>query len=260
MYHFYASRGLDVLANYIHISKQISGLGHCRLPREFVPFTGIFKGAEVQDARQPPKELSNILATGKALVLTGPYAYIDGVFRYCQRQEGTLVAADAFKHITHRGKRKAELTKARRCRLHRLLVAVREEYLVGVEDPPDMLDLQEWLQEPTGNETFLIPVRRLQRILTDIERARNGIHVEALGNRITILPHVYIPTDQSVPAMFAERADSFAGQRVLDMGTGTGILALLAAQLGAAQVVATDFNPNAVRNARLNYEIRRRNT
>jgi ribosomal protein L11 methylase PrmA len=115
--------------------------------------------------------------------------------------------------------------------------------------------LQEWLQEPTGNDIFLIPVRRLQRILTDMERAHHGIHVEALNNRITILPHVYVPSDQSVPAMFAERGELFAGRRVLDMGTGTGILALIAAHLGATQVVATDFNPNAVRNARLNADL-----
>ena len=115
--------------------------------------------------------------------------------------------------------------------------------------------MQEWLQEPTGNDIFLIPVRRLQRILTDMERAHHGIHVEALNNRITILPHVYVPSDQSVPAMFAERGELFAGRRVLDMGTGTGILALIAAHLGATQVVATDFNPNAVRNARLNADL-----
>lgn len=59
-------------------------------------------------------------------------------------------------------------------------MAVQGEKLVGVEAPPDTTGLQEWLQEPTGNDIFLMPVRRLQPILTDMERARNGIHVEAL--------------------------------------------------------------------------------
>ena len=114
MYRFFESHGLDLLAGYIHIAKQIGDLGHCRLSREFVCFTGALTDVEARDARQSPKEFSAALAAGKTLVLTGPYAYIDGVYRYCQRQERQLVAADEFSHITHRGRRKAELAKARR--------------------------------------------------------------------------------------------------------------------------------------------------
>ncbi len=43
--------------------------------------------------------------------------------------------------------------------------------------------------------------------------------------------------------------------RVLDLGTGTGILALAAAKLGAASVLAVDYDPNAVAIARRNAEI-----
>lgn len=40
------------------------------------------------------------------------------------------------------------------------------------------------------------------------------------------------------------------GERVLDVGTGSGILAVAAAQLGAASVLATDIDPLAVDAAR----------
>jgi ribosomal protein L11 methyltransferase len=43
-----------------------------------------------------------------------------------------------------------------------------------------------------------------------------------------------------------------AGKRVLDMGCGTGILAILAAKLGAAEVVAVDIEDWTVENAREN--------
>ena len=87
-----------------------------------------------------------------------------------------------------------------------------------------------------------------------MRRAREGIFIEVLDGTITILPHVYVPADQSVPAMFSESRHLMEGKRVLDVGTGTGILALLAARLGADSVVATDSNSNAVTNARLNVE------
>jgi ribosomal protein L11 methyltransferase len=43
-----------------------------------------------------------------------------------------------------------------------------------------------------------------------------------------------------------------AGKRVLDMGCGTGILAILAVKLGAAEVVAVDIEDWTVENAREN--------
>jgi methylase of polypeptide subunit release factors len=179
---------------------------------------------------------------------------VNGIYRYCDHFQRSLVAWEEFGHIADRAQRSTAFTAERRQKLHRLLLLARGDGLVDVQDPPDTTGLQEWLQRPTGDELFLIPVRRLQRILTDMRRAREGIFIDILGDTITILPHVYVPADQSVPAMFAEYRHLMEGNRVLDMGTGTGVLALLAVRLGAARVIATDSNPSAVANARLNIE------
>lgn len=40
----------------------------------------------------------------------------------------------------------------------------------------------------------------------------------------------------------------FSGKSVLDIGCGTGILAILAKKLGASNVLAVDFDPNSVEN------------
>jgi 16S rRNA G1207 methylase RsmC len=44
------------------------------------------------------------------------------------------------------------------------------------------------------------------------------------------------------------------GQRVLELGTGSGVLGILAAHAGAAEVLAVDVDPNAIANANRNIE------
>jgi ribosomal protein L11 methyltransferase len=43
-----------------------------------------------------------------------------------------------------------------------------------------------------------------------------------------------------------------SGKRVIDVGTGSGVLAIAASRLGAREVVALDHDPDALRNAREN--------
>jgi ribosomal protein L11 methyltransferase len=51
--------------------------------------------------------------------------------------------------------------------------------------------------------------------------------------------------------------NEFEGKKVLDMGCGTGILAIMAAKLGAAEVMAIDYDPvcydSTIENAQLNH-------
>jgi ribosomal protein L11 methyltransferase len=48
------------------------------------------------------------------------------------------------------------------------------------------------------------------------------------------------------------QGEDLAGRAVIDVGTGSGVLAIAAAQLGAGRVVAIDEDPQALRNAREN--------
>ena len=47
----------------------------------------------------------------------------------------------------------------------------------------------------------------------------------------------------------------FNGTKVLDMGTGSGVLAILAQKLGAAEVLAVDYDDNAAENALINTQL-----
>jgi methylase of polypeptide subunit release factors len=78
--------------------------------------------------------------------------------------------------------------------------------------------------------------------------------VQAGGFRLTVRPTVFHPRFFVSSERFATFIDGLdlRGKRVLDVGTGTGILALAAARAGADSVVAADINPNASRNAEEN--------
>jgi methylase of polypeptide subunit release factors len=80
----------------------------------------------------------------------------------------------------------------------------------------------------------------------------------AAGFRLIVRPTVFHPRYFLSSECFAEfisRLD-LSGKRVLDVGTGSGILALAAARAGAETVIAADINPNAAltaaENARAN--------
>ena len=53
--------------------------------------------------------------------------------------------------------------------------------------------------------------------------------------------------------LFGAMAPVMSGEKVLDIGTGTGLLALMAAQLGAGSVTAVELNREAYEEARSNF-------
>ena len=60
------------------------------------------------------------------------------------------------------------------------------------------------------------------------------------------------PTTQLAAQALQDALRTRPGQTVLDVGTGTGVLAMVAAKLGAARVVGLDILPEAVQAAREN--------
>jgi release factor glutamine methyltransferase len=76
----------------------------------------------------------------------------------------------------------------------------------------------------------------------------------AAGFRLTVRPTVFHPRYFLSSERFAEFIGSLdlSGRHVVDVGTGSGILALAAARAGAQRVIATDINPNAALSANEN--------
>ena len=71
------------------------------------------------------------------------------------------------------------------------------------------------------------------------------------GFRLVVHPTVFHPRYFLSSEYFAEFIShlDLSGKRVVDVGTGSGILALAAARAGAENVIAADINPNAALTA-----------
>lgn len=77
--------------------------------------------------------------------------------------------------------------------------------------------------------------------------------VEDLPIEVTIFDKVFWePLDTVSLRKLIRETPVVKGKRVLEIGTGSGLLSLCALRAGAGYVVATDVNPNAVANARYN--------
>jgi release factor glutamine methyltransferase len=77
---------------------------------------------------------------------------------------------------------------------------------------------------------------------------------EVAGLKLTVPPTVFHPKVFLTSAFFANylQALDLRGKRVVEVGTGSGILSLSAAKAGADYVLALDINPEAAKAAALN--------
>jgi release factor glutamine methyltransferase len=77
--------------------------------------------------------------------------------------------------------------------------------------------------------------------------------VPPLRHDVAIMESVFWePADTDSLRTLIFTTPQIKGSRVLEIGTGSGLVSLCCLQAGAAHVVATDINPNAVQNVRYN--------
>lgn len=74
------------------------------------------------------------------------------------------------------------------------------------------------------------------------------------GLEVVVYPHVWSPEYDWSSRMLVENLPDVMGQRVLEVGSGTGVISFHAMQRGAAYIEAVDLNPQAVENTRANLE------
>lgn len=233
---------------------QIEGFGEVTIPNEFVEIVSSEIFVRDTDSTKP-SEILELIKDGKTVVMTGDFRYIMGILKYMDRNQKELINRDELKDIENKFERSRISQSLKKRALYRLMVVAKGDILQNITRQPELTKLLSWLEGDTeylSNVYFLLPVRKVLRIASDVKRKRDGLYISALNERISVFPHVYVPFDESVVNMIAENLSVTRSTKVLDVGTGTGILALVAAKAGSHNVVATDINPQAVENAKFN--------
>lgn len=80
-----------------------------------------------------------------------------------------------------------------------------------------------------------------------------GFEIEYLGKKFMVHKNVFWPHEDSKPLV--QNFTIKSGDTVLDVGTGTGVIAVFAAYKGAKKVVAIDINTSAIENAKVNAQM-----
>jgi release factor glutamine methyltransferase len=103
------------------------------------------------------------------------------------------------------------------------------------------------------NESYEQKLRHIKSVLEKSQEFQEDFYtVRTCGLDIAVFKNVFSPSYFEDSAYFANNMPNVEGLHVLEIGTGTGLIALKLAMGKAKKVVATDINPDAIKNAEHN--------
>lgn len=199
--------------------------------------TGVLWKGDFQNARQLLRALDRRLS--KAAARTPPVAD----------------AARAFHDQRRARERRAAV-------LGRILIPLERDHSVNLRRAPDVREActHAYGLPPTGHrpgpEQTVLSLPELLGVVSAYQWHQRGIEIAALGARIHPAYGVFAPTRGEYVDLVAGAPMPLGADRpvVMDIGTGTGVLAAIMVRRGAHEVHATDSNPRAVACARDNLD------
>ena len=136
--------------------------------------------------------------------------------------------------------------------LSRLLLELDAGYVSKLRRAPNMSAACTAAFDELG-ESCVLSFRDLQGALGAAGWREKGVPIEGLG--LSIFPHygVFAPTRHEYVQLLLDAPLPDTCDVAFDIGTGTGLLAIILAQRGVKQVIATDLNPRALACASDNF-------
>ena len=140
--------------------------------------------------------------------------------------------------------------------LSRLLLELDADYVSKLRRAPDVsaaCTAAFGQLDKAMDESCVLSFRDLQGALGAAQWREKGVPIESLG--ISIYPHygVFAPTRHEYVQLLLDAPLPALHDVAYDIGTGTGLLAIILAQRGVKQVIATDLNPSALACASENF-------
>ncbi len=193
---------------------------------------------------------------GAALVWRGDFQnarqLLQALTRRLDKKAKSSVASDALS-LTERFHR-YRMQQAQRVRLlGQLLIQIEPDNGIALRRAPDVGQAVSQVFAPR-QLPMLISLRELLGIIGAFEWRRKGVPIANCDFRIH--PHygVFSPSRAEYLNLVMQAPLPGRQNRAFDIGTGTGILAILLAKKGVKQVIATDSSPLAVACAQENVE------
>lgn len=134
----------------------------------------------------------------------------------------------------------------------KLLVPLEPDFSVPLRRAPDLRPALSEAWEPLPDPQ-VVPLREVLGAVGAHEWRVKGVEVPALGARVHPYYGVFAPIRGEYVDLVAQ-APLGKPQAAWDIGTGTGVLALVLARRGLAHVIATDADPRALACARENVQ------
>lgn len=140
--------------------------------------------------------------------------------------------------------------------LSRLLLELDANYVSHLRRAPDVsaaCTAAFGQLDNATDESCVLSFRDLQGALGAAQWRAKGVPIESLG--LSVFPHygVFAPTRHEYVQLLLDAPRPDVCDVAFDIGTGTGLLAIILAQRGAKQVIATDLNPRALACASENF-------